>query len=104
MLAVRPASLPWTKRWAVVLRLAWYPAAAGALAIMAGAVPGYVYDAPIGVFRARLTLEPRTLIVILRRLSCLISFLSAAISLGFSGVLFVKKSDQPMGLFLSIYL
>jgi signal transduction histidine kinase len=67
-------------------------------------LPGYVTRTPIGNLGSHLVFKPTTLLLALHHLNSVISILSAVISLGLASLLFIKISDQHMGLFLAFYL
>jgi hypothetical protein len=87
-----------------LLRSLWILCAALSLAILLMAIPGYLSRVPIEYFRTDLVFDPSPMNVVFIRTGSLLSFLSSALALGLAALLFVKRFDQPMGIFLSFYL
>jgi signal transduction histidine kinase len=91
-------------KWGYVLKPLWVVAAVLSFAILIASIPGYVMRTPIGNLVNYLVFKPTPTVLVIHHFNSLISFLSAALSLGLASLLFVKKSDQRMGRFLAFYL
>jgi signal transduction histidine kinase len=90
--------------WGRILRPLWLLLAAGSVFILIASLPGYLKRVPIGNLGTQLVFEPTPLLRNLNDFNSLLSFLSAVLSVCLAGFLFVKKSRERMGLFLSFYL
>lgn len=94
---------PESTLWLRLARIAWYFTAVISLAILAAAIPGYLFHTSLGVFEDRLSYDSSPLLLAIHRLSLLVSFLSGVLSLSLAVMLFVKKHADRMALFLSFY-
>ncbi|MDX1435300.1 MAG: hypothetical protein R3335_00720 [Anaerolineales bacterium] len=91
---------PWHRR----LRLAWYPTAALALVILIASIPGYITMNLLGLFEGRLVFSMTPGFLVIGRLTSVLSFATASLSLGLAYLLFIKISRDRTGLFLAYYL
>jgi len=91
-------------KWGRVLKPLWVLSAVLSFTVLILSLPGYVTRTPIGNLGSHLVFKPTTLLLALHHLNSLISILSAVISLGLASFLFIKISDQRIGLFLAFYL
>lgn len=87
-----------------VLRGAWIVLATIALAIMLLAIPGILVRTPLGNLGSHLVFESTPLALTLLHLSSVLLGFSAVLSLALAALLFAKKWDEPMGIFLSFFL
>jgi len=87
-----------------VARAGWVGAALLAFGILIVSIPGYLASPFLGVLEENLILEPGTLAFQLAQATLLASYLGAVCSVGLAVFLFLKKSSNPMGLFLAYYL
>jgi signal transduction histidine kinase len=86
------------------LKPLWVLAAVLSFTVLILSLPGYVARTPIGNLGSHLVFKTTTLLLVLHHLNSVISILSAVLSLSLAFFLFIKISDQRMGLFLAFYL
>jgi hypothetical protein len=95
-------------RLSVFAQMVWAPAAVLALGILAGSLPGYVRFASQsdaqGEFAGRVVGAPAWLLHVLNLAGALASFVSALVCLALAWLLFWRKRDDRMALFVSFYL
>jgi hypothetical protein len=90
--------------WMRLARAGWYAALAISLAILIAVLPGAPHVEVLGVFGANLVYTPSPAMVLARHLLVGIGLLASLLSIGLAGLLFARRSTDPMGLFLSYFL
>jgi len=87
-----------------VARLAWYPAAVLALGIFALSAPTYLSLVVQGPHSEKFVFDPSPLYIALNLLYVIVALIVPLLSFLLSWVLFRRKADEPMALFLSFFL
>lgn len=101
MIAVpHPISGRWTRR----VRAAWYVAAVLTLGTLIAAIPGYVQAVPEGLSVIEFAVNPSRVVIAISSFSALISVATALLSLYLAFLLFRRRPNDRMALFLSYYL
>src|SRR5215217_6189695 len=106
-IATSPPATTLRGRWLLLARAAWVTIATLALTLFIASIPGYVFDvlelgqaertgAPVGV--------PAALIFALELLGVLASVTAASVCLTLASVLFLRRSNDWMVVFVSSYL
>lgn len=70
----------------------------------AQALPGYIQRLPVDAQAGSLFVEPSKITFALNVINVLISLLAVLLSIALAVILFLKKSNERMALFLSFYL
>jgi signal transduction histidine kinase len=93
------------RRWLRLARGACYPAFAAALGLFIASIPGYIVLAPLG-FDPNTRIEPGSpaLLLLLNVLGGLFSVITVLLSFFLAFILFRRRPDDRMALFLSYYL
>ena len=91
-------------RWLMLARQGWYVAAVLALLVLILAIPGYLTRQPLGNMGSHLVYEPTPLLSLLNTLNMAGAFLAAALALGLAALLFWRRSNEGMALFLAYFL
>lgn len=82
----------------------WYPLLLIAIGILVASIPGYLASPTLGVLDDFLVLETGSPAYLLARVTMVASFLSAVASISLAVLIFLKKRNERIGLFLSYYL
>jgi signal transduction histidine kinase len=90
--------------WGQVLKPLWILSAILVVGILIASLPGYLVRTPMASIRSDLVFNPTPMVLTIHHLHLLISFFSTAFCICLAALLFFKKSDSRMGLFLSFYL
>jgi signal transduction histidine kinase len=91
-------------RWQSTARKAWYVAAILTLAGFIMAIPGYMQAVPKGFSVIEFAANPSPMVLAINVLTALISFAAVALCLYLAFLLFHRRPDDRMALFLSFYL
>jgi signal transduction histidine kinase len=98
---VRSKSIPWLR----LARMGWYLGAALALAVFAASLPGYIMLVPRGFTEShRFAFNPAPFVLTLNIMAGLLSICVALLSFCLALVLFRRRPDDRMSLFLSYFL
>jgi signal transduction histidine kinase len=91
-------------RWQSTVRKAWYVAAALTLAVVVMAIPGYIRAVPKGFSVIEFAANPSPVVLAINALTALISFAAVILCFYLAFLLFHRRPDDRMALFLSFYL
>lgn len=87
-----------------LVRIAWLVGAALALGVFIISIPAYLIGISEGRFLAGPVENPSAIANLLNIAGGLASFLAASLSLGLAALIFLKRQDDRMALFVSFYL
>jgi cytochrome bd-type quinol oxidase subunit 2 len=90
--------------WLNIFRAAWLVAALAALLVLGLSVPGYIQAGLQGASPDGLTGAPVSIVSAIKVASVLISFLLPLLCLALAGLLFWRKSEHGMSLFVAFFL
>jgi hypothetical protein len=90
--------------WMRIARAAWYPTAALMLVIFIASIPGYILLIPRGFIDDRFTVNPAPEVLLLNLLGAFFSIATVLLSFYLALVLFRRRPEDRMALFLSFYL
>jgi hypothetical protein len=90
--------------WKRAARTAWVVVAALALAIFVVSIPGYFRGLEQQAFAATAAIEPAIVNTVLNFTGMIASLLAAVVSLSLAALLFWRKSEDWMALYLSFFL
>lgn len=93
-----------TSRWQGVARAAWYMSAALTLVIVIMAIPDYIRAVPEGISVVQLTANPSPVVVAINTLAVLFSIATVLLSFYMAFLLFRRRPEDRMALFLSFFL
>jgi signal transduction histidine kinase len=97
-------SNPISGRWLRWIRATWYVAAAILLVVVLLAIPGYIQGVPEGFSVVEFAANSSPVVIVINALTALISAATALLSLCLAALLFRRRPDDRMALFLSFYL
>lgn len=97
-------SITISDRWLGRVRTAWYVVAALSLFITIAAIPGYIQAVPEGFSVIPFALNPSPVVWVINALSALFSLATVLLSLSLAFLLFRRRPNDRMALFLSFYL
>ena len=90
--------------WLRIARVAWVVMAGLALALFVVSIPGYLQGLEEGAFTAATVTNPSIIEEILNFAGMVASMLAAVVSLGLATLLFWRKPDDWMALYLAFFL
>jgi len=90
--------------WKRAARIAWFVAAGLALAIFVVSIPGYLRGLEQQAFTATAAIEPAIVNTVLNFTGMIASLLAAVVSLSLAALLFWRKPEDWMALYLSFFL
>lgn len=98
----RPVAL--SGRWLQLARVGWVVLAVVAVVILLLAIPGYAVRRPMGNLSSHLVYDPTPFMLAVHRLNLAAGFISVLLSYGLALLLFEKRPDDRMALFMAYYL
>jgi len=98
------APIPISIRWQRWLHAAWYGAAVLTLVILILAIPGYIQSVSTGFRVIPFAVNPSPVVIAVNSISALISVATVLLSLYLAFLLFRRRPNDRMALFLSFYL
>ena len=90
--------------WLRLFRVVWILLALLSVGVLIAALPGYMQRLPADAQPGSLSIEPFALTSVLNVINVLVSLFAVLLSIVLAAILFIKKSNERMALFLSFYL